>query len=147
MFILDDELAQPELLTSPTHPPRKLRLKPIFLILFVLHGHRNTSHYQENRDNTHRNDGKPLPVSLLPTPPPQTHIKDQQLASVYAAVSYTTEWTILFKAKPCSPALKKCDICLAEKNNYDFRQIVYIAALSKRKWSDVCSMCEIYLLP
>ena len=32
-----------------------------------------------------------------------------------AGVIYKTEWTILDKAKPCSPAARKCDLCLAEK--------------------------------
>ena len=31
------------------------------------------------------------------------------------AVSYKTEWTILDTARPCSPASKKSDLCLAEK--------------------------------
>ena len=32
-----------------------------------------------------------------------------------AAVIHKTEWTILDKAKPCSPAAGKCDLCLTEK--------------------------------
>ena len=32
-----------------------------------------------------------------------------------AGVIYKTEWTILDKAKICSPAAWKCDLCLAEK--------------------------------
>ena len=32
-----------------------------------------------------------------------------------AGVIHETEWTILDKAKPCSPAARKCDLCLAEK--------------------------------
>ena len=32
-----------------------------------------------------------------------------------AGVIYKTEWTNLDKAKPCSPAARKCDLCLAEK--------------------------------
>ena len=32
-----------------------------------------------------------------------------------AGVIYKTEWTILDKAKPCSPAARKCALCLAEK--------------------------------
>ena len=31
-----------------------------------------------------------------------------------AGVIYKTDWTILDKAKPCSPAARKCDLCLAE---------------------------------
>ena len=30
-------------------------------------------------------------------------------------VIHKTEWTILDKAKPCSPVARKCDLCLAEK--------------------------------
>ena len=32
-----------------------------------------------------------------------------------AGVSYKTERTIMDKAKPCSPASRKCDLCLAKK--------------------------------
>ena len=32
-----------------------------------------------------------------------------------AGVIHKTEWTILDKAKPCSPATRKCDLCLTEK--------------------------------
>ena len=32
-----------------------------------------------------------------------------------AGVSDKTQWTIMDKAGPCSPAAKKCDLCLAEK--------------------------------
>ena len=32
-----------------------------------------------------------------------------------AGVIHKREWTILEKAKPCSPAARKCDLCLAEK--------------------------------
>ena len=35
-----------------------------------------------------------------------------------AGVIYKTEWTILDKATPCSPAARKCDLCLAEKYYY-----------------------------
>ena len=30
-------------------------------------------------------------------------------------VIYKTEWTLPDKAKPCSPAARKCDLCLEEK--------------------------------
>ena len=32
-----------------------------------------------------------------------------------AGVIHKIEWTILDKTKPCSPAARKCDLCLAEK--------------------------------
>ena len=34
---------------------------------------------------------------------------------IYAGVIHKTEWTILDKTKPCSPAARKCDLRLEEK--------------------------------
>ena len=43
-----------------------------------------------------------------------------------AVVIYMTEWTILDKTKPCSPAARKCDLCLAEKILHIIRNIPII---------------------
>ena len=51
-----------------------------------------------------------------------------------AGVIYKTEWTILDKAKPCSPAARKCDLCLAE---------IYIIKTSRllNKRSEIFGTC------
>ena len=43
-----------------------------------------------------------------------------------AGVIYKTEWTILDKAKRCSPAARKCDLCLAGKILHIIRKIPII---------------------
>ena len=43
---------------------------------------------------------------------PDRHSCEYLASPIYI---YKTEWTILDKAKPCSPATRKCDLCLTEK--------------------------------
>ena len=43
-----------------------------------------------------------------------------------ASIGYTIEWTILNKIKPCSPALKKCDLRVAEKYFHTIRHILIV---------------------
>ena len=50
-----------------------------------------------------------------------------------ADVSYKTEWTVLDKARPCSPAAKKCDLCLAEKYYILLEKSRYETDLSPKK--------------
>ena len=50
----------------------------------------------------------------LPHKRPTTTFSEHLWTLKEAGVIYKTEWTILDKAKRCSPAARKCDFCLAE---------------------------------
>ena len=63
----------------------------------------------ETRYNLHNSSFK------LPHKRSATTLSEHLWTLKDAGVIYKTEWTILDKTKPCSPAARKCDLCLAEK--------------------------------
>ena len=84
--------------------------------------HRHTNRIDE-AGYIHRDDGKPFKTRYnihnssfrLPHKRSTTTLSEHLWTLKDAGVIYMTEWTILDKAKPCSPAAIKCDLCLEEK--------------------------------